>query len=522
MYRLNNVKIRANLTEEEIISRALKQYKINDKDVIKAYIIKRSIDARNKADIFFNYCVDVELKSGIKVKDAQEVEEYTFPEINVIRESNMRPVVVGFGPAGMFASLILVQHGIKPIILERGSMVEKRIEDVATFAKTGKLNTKCNVQFGEGGAGTFSDGKLTTGNTSIYSRKVLEEFVNFGAPKEILYLAKPHIGTDNLVNIVKNLREYVKANGGTFYFDTTATDFEVTDGRISAIITDNEKCPRIETDSVVLAIGHSARDTFKVLNGKGLKMAQKSFAVGTRIEHLQEDINVSQYGTNTKFELPSAEYKLVYHAKNGRTCYTFCMCPGGQVVASSSEENTIVTNGMSEFKRDGVNANSALLVNITPDDFTSEDPLAGMYFQEDLEKKAFVMGGSNYYAPVQKVEDYLKNVKSETLGKVEPTYKPGVTLSNLNELFPEYVNETMKEALINLNNKLKGFASNDAIMTAVETRTSSPVQITRDKDSLMSSTYGIYPCGEGAGYAGGIMTAAVDGIKIARQILETK
>jgi len=519
MYRLSNIKIKENLSEEEIINIALEKYNIEKSNVKKAYIFKRSIDARRKEDIFFSYSVDVELIKKQNIKNAQEVQEYTFPNINVLRESKYRPVIVGAGPAGLFAALILVENGINPIIIEQGAKVEKRIEEVDKFIKKGILNNRTNIQFGEGGAGTFSDGKLTTGNNSIYSRKVLEEFVRFGAPKEIMYVAKPHIGTDNLVNIVRNMREYIVSKGGDFLFETKAEDFNIEDGKIKSVKFQNEI---IDTDTVVLAIGHSARDTFKTLLNKNVNMVPKNFAVGVRIEHLQKDINISQYGNHTKFKLPPAEYKLVYHASNGRTCYTFCMCPGGQVMASSSEDNTIVTNGMSKFSRDGKNANSALLVNITPEDSKEKGPLCGMYFQEELEREAYKMGGSNYYAPVQRVEDFLKNVKSQNIGKVEPSYKPGYTLSNLNELFPDYINETFKEALINLDKKLKGFASDDAIMTAVETRTSSPVQITRDNDTLLSNIDGLYPCGEGAGYAGGIMTAAVDGIKVAIEILKRK
>lgn len=518
MYRLSNVKIRENLTKEQVIEFALKKYKIKKDNVKEAYIFKKSIDARDKEDILYNYAVDVEFIKDTNIKGAQVVEKYEFPKINISRNSKYNPVVVGAGPAGLFTALILVQNGIAPIVIEQGSKVEKRIQDVDKFVNSGILNTKSNIQFGEGGAGTFSDGKLTTGNNSPFSRKVLEEFVNFGAPEEILYTAKPHIGTDNLVNIVRNMREYIISKGGTFLFDTKVTQLEIQDNKITAIYTEDNK--KIETDTVILAIGHSARDTFKMLLEKGIKIIPKSFAVGVRIEHLQQDINVSQYGENPKLILPPAEYKLIYHAQNGRVCYTFCMCPGGQVMASSSENNTIVTNGMSRFKRDGINANSALLVNVDPKDCNEEGPLCGMYFQEELEKKAFELGGKTYYAPIQKVGDFLANIKTEKLGEVIPTYAPGYTFTNLNELFPDFVNDTLKEALINLDKKLKGFANKDAILTAPETRTSSPVQITRDKDTFECNIEGIYPCGEGAGYAGGIMTAAVDGIKVAIKILE--
>ena len=381
-----------------------------------------------------------------------------------------------------------------------------------------KFNTKSNIQFGEGGAGTFSDGKLNTGNSSIYSRKVLEEFVKFGAPKEIMYVAKPHLGTDNLVKIVKNIREYILQQGGQIFFDEEVIDFEIEKNQIKSVITPRRK---IETDNVILAIGHSARDTFKKLNELGVKVAPKNFAVGVRIEHLQKDINIAQYGNKTKLRLGSADYKLVYHASNGRTCYTFCMCPGGKVMASNSEESSIVTNGMSNFARDGENANSALLVNVSVEDFYKESPLDGMYFQEELEKKAFELGGKNYNAPIQRVEDFLENKTTTNLGKIKPTYMPGVTFANLNEILPEFVSHTLKEGLTELDRKLHGFADNDAIMTGVETRSSSPVQITRDKETMNSiNIQGLYPCGEGAGYAGGIMTAAIDGIKCAIKIIE--
>ena len=518
MFRLNNIKIREDLTEEQVISYALNKYKVKRNEVKEVYIYKKSIDARDKSNIYYNYAIDVELNNNREVRGATKVEKYALERINVKRNSQYLPVIVGAGPAGLFAALTLVDSGICPIVVERGSNVEKRVEDVDNFIKTGILNVKSNIQFGEGGAGTFSDGKLNTGNNSKYSRKVLEEFVRFGAPKEILYIAKPHIGTDNLVNIVKNMREYIISKGGKFLFDTQVIDFKYSKSKIEKVILDNGQ--EIETDTVILAIGHSARDTFKKLLSSGVSMIPKNFAVGVRIEHLQEDINEAQYGKNPNLKLPPAEYKLVYHAKNGRVCYTFCMCPGGQVMASSSDENTIVTNGMSKFKRDGENANSALLVNVTPEDCGNNGALCGMYYQEKLEKNAFEMGGSNYFAPIQKVGDYLNNKKTETIGKVKPTYKPGVTMANLNQLFPAYINDTIKEALIELNKKLNGFSDSDSIMTAVETRTSSPVQITRNNETLESNIEGLFPCGEGAGYAGGIMTAAVDGIRVAIKILE--
>ena len=514
MLRINNLKIRKDLTEKEIFEFAISKFHINKNDIINMFISRKSIDARKKDDVFYSYSIDLEVKNEQKYKKLEKIKVINLPQIEIKRNSKFKPVIVGAGPAGLFAALTLVQNGIKPIIIEQGKTVEERKKDVEEFLNNGKLNTLSNVQFGEGGAGTFSDGKLTTGISSPYCKKVLQEFVNFGAPKQILYLHKPHIGTDNLINIIKNMREYIKSQGGEFLFNQKVTDFEFKNNHICAIYCDKKK---IETDSVILAIGHSSRDTFEKLYKKGVKMEAKNFSVGVRIEHLQSEINKSQYGTITKLKLPPAEYKMAYHSPTGRSCYTFCMCPGGQVMASSSEEKTIVTNGMSNFLRNGKNANSALLVNVTPDDFFDNSPLAGIYFQKDLEEKAFILGGRNYYAPVQRVEDFIKNKKSTFIGAIEPSYKPGVTLSNLNEILPQFISNTLKEGIIYFDKKLKGFANPDSILTGLETRSSSPVKILRNED-LCSNINGLYPCGEGAGYAGGIMSAAVDGIKCAIKI----
>ena len=516
MIRIKNIKIFQDMNQEEILNYVLKKNKLKREDVKSWYIFKKSIDARDKKNVHYVYTLDIEFNDKNKEKKFEQVEKYKFPRINVKRISEIKPVIIGAGPAGLFAGLVLVENGIKPIILEQGADVEKRIQDVENFKKNRTLNTMSNIQFGEGGAGTFSDGKLNTGNSSIYSRKVLEEFVKFGAPEEILYTAKPHIGTDNLVKVVKNIREYIKSKGGEVYFNEKVTDFEFENGKVKSII-----CSRkIETDTVILAIGHSSRDTIRKLFKLGVKIEPKNFAIGVRIEHLQEMINNSQYGTESKLNLPAADYKLVYHAKNGRTAYTFCMCPGGFVMASSSEENSIVTNGMSCFARDGVNSNSALLVNVDINDFELNNPLGGIDFQEKLERKAFILGGENYNAPIQKVEDFLNNRKTIEFGNIKPTYEPGVTKANLNEILPEFVSITLKEAIIELDKKLKGFANPEALLTGVETRTSSAVKILRNSDSLNSNIEGLYPCGEGAGYAGGIMTAAIDGIKCAIKILD--
>lgn len=560
--RLENIKIRQDLSNDEVMKIAYTKFNIPQESVTDYKIVKKSIDARDKNDIFYNYSIVVFLKENFKVskllknKNASLIEQEQKQKTampNNLKENNKRTIIIGAGPAGLFCALTLIENGVKPIIIEQGKTVEERQKDVELFLKERILNTCSNVQFGEGGAGTFSDGKLTTNLHSPLCRDVIDTFVKFGAPEEISYINKPHIGTDNLIKIVANIRKYIENNGGEFTFGTKAVDFEIENNQVKSVIVTKmqeqknkpsnscnyEICNiitekpqehiiqsranntkeriRIETDTVVLAIGHSSRDMFKKLYEKHVKMEKKNFSVGVRIEHKQQMINESQYGKNPKLKLPPAEYKLAYHGED-RSCYTFCMCPGGTVMASSSEEGTIVTNGMSTFARDGENANSAVLVNITPEDFKGDSPLEGMYFQQELEEKAFKLGGSNYNAPIQRVEDFLNDKKSTFIGEVKPTYKPGVTLANLQEILPDFVTKTLKEGLIYFDKKIAGFASNDAILTGVETRSSSPVTIKRNEQK-MASVQGIYPCGEGAGYAGGIMSAAVDGIKVANAIL---
>lgn len=513
MIKITNIKIKADLSDNELFEKIYKKYKINKNDVTERRIIKKSIDARNKADIFYNYSVELECKNENKIKNVQIVKKEEPFKIIVNRKSSKRPVIIGAGPAGLFSALTLAQNGIKPIIIEQGKTVDERKKDVEEFQKTGKLNTLSNVQFGEGGAGTFSDGKLTSGIHNPLCKIVLKEFYNFGAPEQILYINKPHIGTDNLINIIRNMRNEIIKLGGEFLFNEKVTDFEFENSKVTAVICSK----RIETDTVILAIGHSARLTFEKLYEKGVKMEKKNFSIGVRIEHKQSMINKSQYGEITKLKLPPAEYKMAYHGEN-RSCYTFCMCPGGTVIASSSEPETIVTNGMSVYARNGENANSAVLVNVTPNDFKGESPLEGIYFQKDLEQKAFKLGGSNYNAPIQRFEDFENNVKSTHIGEIKPTYKPGVTLSNLNEILPDFISKTLIEGIKYFDKSIKGFAHPDAILTGVETRSSSPVQITRNENK-QSNIKGLYPCGEGAGYAGGIMSAAVDGIKCAIAVL---
>lgn len=512
MYRLKDIKIRENISDIEVFKRAIKTYGISESKVKRWRIFKKSIDARNKADVHFVYTIDIDTDDSKIISRLTKVDEISFPKITNRRKSKYRPIIVGAGPAGLFAALILAQNGVKPIVLEQGKTVDERLKDIEEFKSTGNLNVLSNVQFGEGGAGTFSDGKLNTGISSPFCRKVLEEFVNFGAPEQILYLSKPHLGTDNLINIIRNMRNEILRLGGEFYFNEKVTDFEFKENKLKAVICSK----RIETDTVVLAIGHSSRDTFEKLYNLGFNMEAKAFSVGARVEHKQALINESQYGNQTKLKLPAAEYRLVYHGKD-RSLYTFCMCPGGVVVASSSEENTIVTNGMSYFARDGENANSALLVGVNPEDFEGESPLRGMYFQKQLEEKAFSVGKGGYRAPAQNVVDFLGRKCTTKFEDVEPTYLPGVQMVDLHEVLPKFVTDTMEEGIKYFDTKIKGFASS-GVLTGVETRSSSPVRILRD-DSLQSNIRGVYPCGEGAGYAGGIMSAAVDGIKCAIKIL---
>ena len=532
MLRIQNIKIRENISDKDLIHFVIKKYHIERSDIMDWHIFKKSIDARKKSDVHFHYTIDIEVKDESKyphihtiapIDIEQEIKASLNSDAIQTLKSEPSPVIVGAGPAGLFAALTFVQNGICPIIIEQGKTVEERKKDVDNFLTHQKLDISSNVQFGEGGAGTFSDGKLTTGIHNPLCQKVLQEFVKFGAPEEILYLSKPHVGTDKLISIIKNMRNYILSKGGKFYFHTKFIDFSVTDQKIQSVLLknlDNHTTFEIPTSKLILAIGHSSRDTFELLYKNGIQMEKKNFSVGVRIEHLQEAINTAQYGKQTKLHLPPAEYKLAYHSPSGRSCYTFCMCPGGTVIASSSEEHTIVTNGMSNYLRDGINANSALLVNVTPEDFIDTSPLAGMYFQKDLEEKAFVLGGSNYYAPIQKVEDFLHHQESSTIASVIPSYLPGTILSNLHDILPEFVSTTLKEGIVYFDKKLSGFANPDAILTGVETRSSSPVKIPRNANFLSNIT-GIYPCGEGAGYAGGIMSAAVDGIHTSLSILRT-
>ena len=524
--RINNITLKLDEPMELLEKKVSKKLKIDKKEIEEFKILKESIDARKKHDIKFNYILEVKCKNEkklvqkLKDKDIKLEEEVKEEFVYGTKEMKSRPIVIGLGPAGLFASLVLAQRGYMPIMLERGLDVDNRTKDIDNFWVDRKFKNNSNVQFGEGGAGTFSDGKLTTRIKDIRCRKVLTEFVNFGAPDEILYSNKPHVGTDILKSVVKNIREEIKRLGGTVKFDSKVTQINIEGSKIKSVIVNDEEM--IETNIVVLAIGHSARDTYEMLHENGIKINQKPFAIGARIEHPQILINESQYKEFYNHpRLGAADYKLIEHTSNGRTAYTFCMCPGGTVIASASEEGEVVTNGMSEHARDKENANSAFLVNVKPSDFGSDHPLAGVEFQRKYERLAFELGGGNYNAPVQLVGDFLQDKVTTELGKVKPSYKPGYKFADLRECLPDFVCETMKEALPKLDNKLKGFAMHDAVLTGVETRSSAPIRIVRDEETLESvSLEKLYPCGEGAGYAGGIVTAAVDGIKCAEKIIE--
>ncbi|WP_066499094.1 NAD(P)/FAD-dependent oxidoreductase [Abyssisolibacter fermentans] len=525
MIRISQIRLNIDEDISLLKDKIVKKLRIKESDILDIKIFKESIDARRAGKIDFVYTVDIKVKNeGKIIKKYKDVSltpdmEYKYPKQGE-KELSHRPVIIGMGPAGMFAGLILAQKGYKPIILERGEKVEDRTATVNKFWETGKLNTKSNVQFGEGGAGTFSDGKLTTRIKDKRCRKVLEEFIKAGAPEDILYSHKPHVGTDILKNVVKNIRKEIINLGGEIRFNSLVSDFVIEEESIKSVIVNDDY--KIDTDNVVLAIGHSARDTFEKLYERNVEIKQKPFAIGVRIEHPQEIINNAQYKQfATHKRLGAADYRLTYHASNGRSVYTFCMCPGGSVVAAASEEGMVVTNGMSEHARDKENANSALLVSVVQEDFESDHPLAGMYYQRKWEQQAFVLGGEDYKAPTQLVGDFLKGNESSEYKSVKPSYQPGTKLNTIEACLPSYVTEAMKEGIQYFDKKLKGFAMEDAILTGIETRSSSPIRILRDIDTLESiNVRRLYPTGEGAGYAGGIVSAAVDGIKSAEKIIE--
>ena len=512
MFRIDEYKVFENISDEKLFEKVIKKYKINKRDIVSINIIRKSVDCRKKDNIHFSYSFALELRNEEKYT---YLKKYNQPEIKIEnhRDSKYSPIIIGAGPAGLFCALTMVENGIASIIVEQGEMVDQRLKTVQAYKDdASQFNCYSNVQFGEGGAGTFSDGKLTTNVNSPLINMVLNYFVKFSAPKEILYQSKPHIGTDNLVNIMKNIREYIQSKGGRYYFNTRFLDYHKENGLIHVIC----DCQKFTTDTLVLAVGHSARNVYELLKQKEIVLTRKNFALGVRIEHLQKDLNYAQYG-DCKLDLPQAEYKLAYHGQQ-RDCYSFCMCPGGYVVASNSEKDGIVTNGMSYYNRDNINCNSALLVNVKTSDFSGDDPLSGMYFQRELEHKAFIFGGNNGNAPIQKVGDFEEGCTSLSFGKVLPTYLPGVTMCDLNDFLPDFIKDTLKQALPYFDHKIKGFNDKDSLLTAIESRSSSPVTIKRN-EFMLSSDDQIYPIGEGAGYAGGITTAAIDGIKAAIRIM---
>ncbi len=514
MIRVRQVKI--NVNSNNLKHEIAKKLHINESEIIDYKIIKESIDSRKKPNIFFVYEVDVNVKNEKNVlshNHSEDVflssyEDYSFNEFGNQKLEN-KIVIVGSGPAGLFTSYMLACNGYKPLIIERGLDVDNRIKKVNEFWDKNILDTECNVQFGEGGAGTFSDGKLNTliKDKNNRMKEVFKTFVRFGAPESIMYKSKPHIGTDILRDVVKNMRNEIIRLGGEFRFNTKLTEIKYENNTLKSIIVNDHE--EIKCSVLVLAIGHSARDTFYMLNNH-LEMKAKPFAVGVRVQHNQSMINNSQYGENYPKILENAPYKLTHTCKNGRGVYTFCMCPGGYVVNSSSEKNMLCINGMSYSKRDSKNANSAVIVTIGPDDY-GNDPLDGIEFQRKLERKTYE--ACNGKIPTQLFKDYLNNKVSTKYESVEPLFKGTYDFYNINQIFPDYINESLKEGINSFNNKINGFNSDDTLIAAVEARTSSPVKILRD-ENFESNIKGIYPCGEGAGYAGGITSSAVDGIKV--------
>ena len=533
MIRIHNIKVPLDYTERSLVSAACKKLGTTSAQVASCTVSKKSVDARKKSDVCFVVSLDIQLKSPA---DERRIAARLNPSVGGIVQlyappatvrlpaaPAVRPVVVGMGPAGLFAALTLAEAGACPIVLERGQDVDTRTRDVQAYWTQGApaFNPASNVQFGEGGAGTFSDGKLNTGTRDPRSEHILRTFVRFGAPEEILINAKPHIGTDRLVGVVRGMRETIKSLGGEVHFGARLTRLIRRDGSICAVrYEDGQGEHELSARHVILAIGHSARDTFTTLHEDGFTLLQKPFAIGARIEHPQTLINRAQYGDFAGHKrLGAADYKLFLHLPSGRGVYTFCMCPGGSVVAAASETDTVVTNGMSCFARDGENANSALLVGVEPADFGSDHPLAGMFLQCEIERRAFILGNRTGKAPCQLVSDLLAGRASTGLGSVAPSYRPGVVPCDLSELLPSFIVDSMREALPLLGQKLRGFDAPDAVLTGPETRSSSPVRILRGEALVSVDAAGLYPCGEGAGYAGGITSAAVDGVRCAEAVL---
>jgi uncharacterized FAD-dependent dehydrogenase len=524
MLRLTEIRLPLDHPADDIKTAILKRLGIAASELLEYTLFRRGYDARKRNAIVLVYSVDVDVKneSALLKKNIPHVTIAPDMSYRVVAQApqglSERPVVIGTGPCGIFAGLLLAQMGLRPIILERGKEVRERTKDTWGLWRKGKLDPESNVQFGEGGAGTFSDGKLHSQikDPKFYGRKVLTEFVKAGAPEEIMYVSKPHIGTFRLVGVVEEMRHSIEALGGEIRFQSRVADIEINNEQVCGVVLANGE--RIATKHVVLAVGHSARDTFEMLHQRGVYMEAKPFSIGFRIEHPQSVIDRARFGANAGNPLlGAADYKLVHHASNGRAVYSFCMCPGGTVVAATSEEGHVVTNGMSQYSRNERNANSGIVVGITPEDYPG-DVLAGVEFQRKWETRAFELGGKNYCAPGQRVGDFLAARPSTTLGKVAASYSPGVTPTDLASALPDYAIAAIREALPAFEKQIKGFAMDDAVLTGVETRTSSPVRIKRGDNFQSINIQGLYPAGEGAGYAGGILSAAVDGIEVAEAV----
>jgi uncharacterized FAD-dependent dehydrogenase len=534
MLRLTEIKLPLKkYTDDDLRNAIIERLAIAPDELLGFTVFRRGHDARKKTAIIFVFTLDVELRDEAAVLKRLKAANND-SHINATPDTHYkfvasapaglteRPVVIGTGPCGLLAGLILAQMGFKPIILERGKAVRERTKDTWGLWRKNTLNPESNVQFGEGGAGTFSDGKLYSQikDPQHHGRKVLEEFVKAGAPDEIIYVSKPHIGTFRLVKMVENMRATITGLGGEIRFGSKVERINIADGQVQGVtLADGTS---IVTKHVVLAIGHSARDTFEMLHEQGVYIEAKPFSIGFRVEHPQALIDKARFGINAGNELlGAADYKLVHHCANGRSAYSFCMCPGGQVVAATSEPGRVVTNGMSQYSRAERNANAALVVNVNPDDFPGDyktNPLAGIDFQRQWESAAFVAGGSDYRAPAQRIGDFLAGRPSTSLGEVDPSYQPGVHMTDLASCVPPYVIDALREAIPAFEKQIRGFAMADAVLTGVETRTSSPIRITRNAECQSLNTRGLYPAGEGAGYAGGILSAAVDGIKVAEQV----
>jgi len=527
MLRITEFKLPIDHPEEDLRPALLQRLGIDSDELLDFTLFKRSYDARKKSsELCFIYTVDFAVRDEAALLHTFADDRHIGPAPDVSYKVvghapeglSERPIVVGFGPCGIFAGLLLAQMGFKPIILERGTEVRQRTKDTWGLWRKNVLNPESNVQFGEGGAGTFSDGKLYSQikDPKFHGRKVLHEFVKAGAPEEILYVSKPHIGTFRLTGVVEHMRHQIEALGGEVRFQQRVTDVLIDNGQLQGVVLGSGE--HINSRHVILALGHSARDTFRMLHSRGVYMEAKPFSVGFRIEHPQSLIDRARLGKYAGHpKLGAADYKLVHHAKNGRSVYSFCMCPGGTVVAATSEPHRVVTNGMSQYSRNERNANSGIVVGITPEDYPG-GPLAGIELQERLESHAYILGGSTYEAPAQLVGDFLAGKASTALGSVEPSYKPGVKLVDLADALPAYAIEAIREALPAFDKQIKGFSLHDAVLTGIETRTSSPLRMTRDATLQSLNVKGLFPAGEGAGYAGGILSAGVDGIRIAEAL----